>query len=158
MELLYMNPDLVNEINIELKNMEIIVNETVNLIRTIGNDNPDNIQKTALAAFASQFYNGVENILKRIIKYYNLQMPKGEDWHIQLLKMFSPNSNYDINIKFNLELYNFLNDLRRFRHYFFHGYSINIDFQILKESLEDFFQMFEKLKIELYKINSKKNE
>lgn len=130
-----MKPELKNEIDIELINIEIVTNEAINLFKTIGGKKPDNVQKTALAAFASQFYNGIENILKRIHKSYSIPLPVGDNWHIQLLNRFSRNSDYETPIKFDDELLVCLNDLRRFRHYFFHGYSINIDWNILKESI-----------------------
>ncbi|MEW6702561.1 MAG: hypothetical protein AB1298_07565 [Bacteroidota bacterium] len=36
----------------------------------------------------AQYYNGVENILKRITKYYNIPLPKTETWHLELFSFF----------------------------------------------------------------------
>ena len=118
----------------------------MNLLKLIGKDVPDNVQKTALAAFASQFYNGIENIIKRIHKDSGITLPIGDNWHIQLLQRCSLKSDFIFTLKFNDELYSNLNDLRRFRHYFFHGYSINIDWNILKESIEEIDEIFTEIK------------
>ncbi|MFC2131634.1 hypothetical protein ACFLSQ_09390 [Bacteroidota bacterium] len=132
-----MKPELKNNIDIELANIEIVTNEADNLFKLIGNKEPDNVQKTALAAFATQFYNGIENILKRILKSYSIPLPVGDDWHIKLIHRFSENSDLEVPLKFDNELFTHLSELRRFRHYFFHGYSINIDWTILKESIAE---------------------
>jgi hypothetical protein len=141
-----MNPKLKLDIEIELDNMTIVVNEAISLIKIIDKNIPDNIQKTALAAFVSQFYNGAENILKRITKDCDIPLPIGDNWHLQLLQRYAPTSDFYLPFKFNQELYDNLNDLRRFRHYFFHGYSINIDWTILKESLLGFDELFNSFK------------
>lgn len=132
-----MNQKLINELNIDLENMLIIVNEVEQLLMDLNSQAPTNVQKTALAAFASQFYTGAENIIKRIHKHNNIVLPKGDDWHIQLLKRCSIDFDFDFPLKLNKELYSHLNELRRFRHYFFHGYSINIDWDVLNESISD---------------------
>jgi hypothetical protein len=141
-----MKHKLLIDMQIELDNMEIVVNDTLALLQIIDENVPDNVQKTALSAFASQFYNGVENILKRIHKHYNIPLPVGDNWHIQLLQRFSLNSDFEVPIKFSNDLIANLNDLRRFRHYFFHGYSFNIDWDILKASISDIDKLFNSFK------------
>ncbi len=140
-----MNPDFRNEIEYDLGNMKRIVDESAALLTKLKFKEPDTIEKTALSAFASQFYNGIENILKRMHKYFLIPLPTGENWHHQLLLRFSSESDFKVPIKFSPELFDYLNDLRRFRHYFFHGYSLNIDWSILNESmlvLDDYYNTF----------------
>ena len=43
------------------------------------------IELSALAAMLHSFYNGIENILKRIALELDDPMPGGESWHKELL-------------------------------------------------------------------------
>ena len=83
-----MKQQLFEEIQIEIDSMGIIVNDIESLLFEVGDGVPTNIHKTALGGFVSQFYNGIENILKRIHKIYDITLPKGDDWHIVLLNRF----------------------------------------------------------------------
>jgi len=132
-----MNQNLIDEINIEMESMSIIESDIESLIEEVGTSIPTNVHKTALGGFASQFYNGIENILKRIHKSYNIDIPRGDDWHILLINRFSKDSEFDLPIKLSDELLLQLTDYRRFRHYFFHGYSHNLNWEILSNGVKD---------------------
>ncbi len=43
----------------------------------------------AMGTYLMSFYNGIENIVKRISKEYCLTMPKGGSWHKELLTLSS---------------------------------------------------------------------
>ena len=43
---------------------------------------------TAAGASLAQFYNGIENILKRFYKYFRKSLPQSSDRHITRLKAF----------------------------------------------------------------------
>jgi len=45
-------------------------------------------EKTAAAAFLAQFYGGIENILKRIHRYYGIPLSTGDAWYIEIFKRF----------------------------------------------------------------------
>jgi hypothetical protein len=139
-----MNQRLIEEINIDLHSMEIIVNDVKTLLEDLKNDEADNIQKTALGGLVSQFYNGVENILKRILKHSSVEIPKGSNWHIELLNMFTI-ENFKKNrlqLFLNSYLLEELSNYRRFRHYFFHGYSHNLNWAILNDAVKDISDVF----------------
>ncbi len=132
-----MNQQLIDEINIEIESMTLITSDVELLLNEVANNIPTNIHKTALGGFTAQFYNGIENIFKRIHKSLNIDLPKGEDWHITLLDRFSKDSNFDFPIKISNDLIEKITDYRRFRHYFFHGYSHNLNWEILKNGVTD---------------------
>jgi hypothetical protein len=147
-----MNPQLIEQINLELDSMSIIVSDVESLVKEVGNSTPTNIHKTALGGFASQFYNGVENILKRIHKNFNIELPIGDNWHLVLLFRFSNNSDFDLPIKFNVDLIDKLSNYRRFRHYFFHGYSHNLNWSILLSGVNDIRLVYDEFKSSLINV------
>lgn len=144
-----MNQQLIDEINIELESMEIIVSDIESLVNDVGDSIPSNVHKTALGGFASQFYNGIENIFKRIHRYFNIEIPRGDDWHISLINRFSKDSEFALPIKLSDELLQQLTDYRRFRHYFFHGYSHNLNWEILSNGVKDIREVFNRFKQEI---------
>lgn len=144
-----MNQQLIDEINIELESMEIIVSDIESLVNDVGDSIPSNVHKTALGGFASQFYNGIENIFKRIHRYFNIEISRGDDWHISLINRFSKDSEFALPIKLSDELLQQLTDYRRFRHYFFHGYSHNLNWEILSNGVKDIREVFNRFKQEI---------
>jgi antitoxin ParD1/3/4 len=57
--------ELREDVGIELEALEAIVQELLSLQADVVNRDPTVREQTAAAAFLAQFYNGVENILKR---------------------------------------------------------------------------------------------
>jgi hypothetical protein len=84
---------LREEIAVELDALARTVDELLALRQDITDREPNVREKTAAAAFLAQFYNGVENILKRISRYHNVPLPTGETWHIDLFQRFCRPSN-----------------------------------------------------------------
>ena len=71
----------------------------------------------AIATFIHNCYNGIENILKRILSFNQIEMKETPTWHKDLLK-----TSLDIGIVTN-DLYSSLSDYLSFRHFFVHAYS-----------------------------------
>ena len=80
--------DLREEINIELENIGKILEELAALQLEVKERNPTIREKTAAAAFLAQFYNGIENILKRISRFYAVPLPHGDMRHVARFKRF----------------------------------------------------------------------
>ena len=80
--------ELREEIELELDLIGIAVVEAVAIYQDFGEREPTIRDKTAAAAFMAQFYGGLENILKRIHRYYGVPLPVGDSWHIEIFKRF----------------------------------------------------------------------
>ena len=80
--------ELREEIGIELDTLQTTVNELLALQRDLSERTPTLREKTAAAAFMAQFYNGVENILKRTSRHCGVALPAGETWHVDLFQRF----------------------------------------------------------------------
>ncbi len=101
------------------------------------------IELGGLATFIHNFYNGVENILKQVLKYKNISVPGSSTWHKDLVSIASSNKILT-ETTFN-ELQNFL----FFRHFFIHGYAIKLDPEQLLPLVESAETTFEAFKNEI---------
>ncbi|MFQ6073559.1 MAG: hypothetical protein ACE5KT_12780 [Methanosarcinales archaeon] len=45
------------------------------------------VELAAIATFLQNTYNGIENILKRVLKYKGISVPISESWHKNLLDL-----------------------------------------------------------------------
>lgn len=90
----------------------------------------------AMGAYLMNFYNGVENILKRISKEYYLAMPKGESWHKELLVLsFNPPEG-KVAI-FTQGIVERLHSYRNFRHRFVSGYGFQLKGEKMLELIDN---------------------
>lgn len=76
--------DLREEMAIELELMDATVQELLALQRDAAERELTVREKTAAAAFLAQFYNGVENIFRRISRFQGVPLPTGATWHVDL--------------------------------------------------------------------------
>lgn len=131
-----MNKDILKEeITIEFDLIDKVIDEILSLKRNLKNEDPSTLEKTAAAAFLSQFYSGIENILKRICKFYEIPLPSGNNWHYELIKKFQITES-PLPILFDKELANLIASYRKFRHVFFHGYGFQLEWDRMQEGID----------------------
>lgn len=128
--------ELREEIEIELELIEAVVAEAISLRNDVGEREPTVREKTAAAAFIAQFYGGIENILKRIHRYYGIPMPVGDTWHIEICRRFSPPGYLELPILFDDSLARALSPYRKFRHVVYHGYGFQLEWDRMREGLD----------------------
>jgi hypothetical protein len=93
---------------------------------------PDIIEKSAVALLLQSFYNGIENILIIILKYFNEKLPNSSKWHKELLGMaFEESKEYGI--IFRKEIKIILNDYMSMRHFVRHTYGFRLDWEQMRE-------------------------
>lgn len=142
-----MNPiELREEIAVELESIEMIADELVALQQDMAHREPTTREKTAAAAFLAQFYNGIENILKRIYRYYGVSVPSGESWHVELFRSFCSPTHSDLPQLFDQDLASALAPYRRFRHVAFHSYGFNLEWSRMVTGVENVKNIFEQIK------------
>ncbi len=89
---------------------------------------PNPIELSALAALLHSFYNGVENILKRISAEIDSAPPSGEFWHRKLLdSMALPRKSRPAAI--SRVLNDRLSEYLEFRHIFRHAYTFELHWE-----------------------------
>ena len=107
---------------------------------TMKRDKRTVIELAAIATFLQNIYNGMENILKRILKFKGISINRSETYHKDLLNLSV--EHHIISIELSLRL----DEFRAFRHFYIHGYGIMLDDEKLlplAESLLNVWQSFE---------------
>ena len=111
------------------------------------------VELAAIATFLHNAYNGIENLLKRILKFKGKLIPASESWHKDLL---------DLSVKNNiitLELSKKLDEYLAFRHFFIHGYGVALDKEKLLPLAENLSDLWNEIESELEKrVNSLIND
>ena len=98
------------------------------------------VELAGIATFLQNTYNGMENILKRILKFKAVSTPVSDSFHKDLLDISVSNQiiSFELSKKFD--------EYRAFRHFFVHGYGIMLDKELLMplaENLPNIWKEFE---------------
>lgn len=144
--------NLTEEIEIEFESLETAVNELVKLRNDVGEEEPSMRELTAASAFLAQFYNGLENILKRFYKFFNKPLPVGADWHIILFRSFCDPPEGRLPMLFPKEIEKQLIPYRKFRHVVHHGYGFQIDWERIKPGIDEITIIFSKISKSIKKV------
>ena len=99
------------------------------------------VELAAVSTFLQNTYNGIENILKRILKFKGISIPVSESWHKGLIDLSVDNQ------IISLELSKRLDEYRAFRHFSIHGYGVLLDkekLMPLATNLPDLWKDFER--------------
>lgn len=144
--------NLIEEIDIEFESLETVVAELLKLRQEVGEKNPSVRDLTAASAFLAQFYNGVENILKRFYRFLNKPLPKGADWHITLFRSFCDPPEEKLPLLFSRQLDDKLSSFRKFRHVVHHGYGFKLEWEILKPGIDGINEIFNEFKTVVQKV------
>jgi hypothetical protein len=75
---------LPEQILVEKENVEITLN---NLRDAVMRKEKSTIEMAAIGAFLQNIYNGMENILKQMMYFKSVQVPRSDSWHKELLEL-----------------------------------------------------------------------
>ncbi len=116
-----------------------LVEETIDRLNEIKASLPisesDHITEPALGTYLMNFYNGIENIIKRVCKLYYGCFPEGPTWHKELLQLscHPPKGKEGI---FSEDIVKHLNKYLNFRHRFISGYGFQLEAEKMIELIE----------------------
>ena len=103
------------------------------------------LELAGVATLLHNFYNGVENILKRILIEKGIPIPHGDAWHKELLNLAEQENILSINVK------NQLGEFLAFRHFFSHAYALDLYAERMEPLVKSSFELYETFKIEISK-------
>ena len=110
--------NLSRQILAEKENVEIALS---NLKEAMEREEKSVIELAAIGTFLHNIYNGIENILKQTLKAKDVEIPKSDTWHKDLLNLSV--SVGIISERLSDELYEYLT----FRHFFVHAYGFSLE-------------------------------
>jgi hypothetical protein len=124
--------ELEEEIQLEIAHLRQLLDKFAPLRKKAESVSPDTVEIVALAGLLQSFYNGIENIFKRVALCLDQTLPRGEMWHSRLLDLMAKSSlNMDpvISKVFQDRLRLYMN----FRHVFRHSYSFDLQWPKMAE-------------------------
>ena len=89
---------------------------------------------------------GVENIFRRIIKHYDLDLPEGENWHATLFQRFRAPPTGPLPVLLTDELAEAMKPFRGFRHVEWHGYSLDLEWERMRMGVEEARPVFDQFR------------
>ena len=104
---------------------------------------PDGLELRGVAAVLQDFYNGVENIFKRIAGELNGGLPSGGNWHVQLLRDMTLDLPGLRPAVIRKTTANQLKEYLDFRHVFRHAYGFTLQWEPIKGLLVRFVAAYE---------------
>lgn len=132
--------DEYKELKEDVSDEEKAIDETLERLLNARNEfdskNRNSLVEPAMGAYLMNFYNGIENILKRITKEYYLTFPKGASWHKELLSLSSNPPSEKIAV-FNHDITERLHPYRNFRHRFVSGYGFQLKGEKMLELIDN---------------------
>jgi len=140
---------LQSEINQEISSLEALLRELKTLKPRLAQKEISNLDLRAAGSILHDFYNGVENIFRRVAQELNGGLPAGEDWHKQLLTDMSldvkgvrpPLVSEDLKLKLQKYL--------GFRHIFRNVYGFHLEQEQIKVMVKEFPRILSWLKREI---------
>lgn len=117
--------------------------------RTTLPDDPSQFELHGLAAYVHKFYTGVETIFERIAVWLREPMPMGSEWHRDLLRqMAEPVEGIRPRV-IDESLRGTLGEYLRFRHFFRHAYSYDLEWVRLRPFVVGMAETFETLRAQV---------
>lgn len=110
---------------LELALLHRLLQGNHDLLDRVRDEEPDGTELLACAALVHSFYNGVENIFKRIAREIDGLLPGGQKWHSDLLLQMGRQVG-DRPAVISAELRLILGEYMDFRHVFRHAYSFDL--------------------------------
>lgn len=128
--------ELQTEVRRELNRLRRVARELQALHDDVGEGPASLREKAAAGALLASFYMGIENILKRIARYYEMEIPSSERWHVELFERYTDPSVGPLPVLFDEVLVPRMDAFRRFRHVVHHGYAFDLRWDRMQPGLQ----------------------
>lgn len=90
------------------------------------------------------FYNGLENILKRVAIFEGTEIPGGPNWHVEFFSMFvEGDSPTGVPVLFSRTEAEPLREYRSFRHVMVHGYCVTLRWELMSHLVDSIETVFD---------------
>jgi uncharacterized protein YutE (UPF0331/DUF86 family) len=120
----------------------------VEKMKKLSNEELNEAKIAAIATYLMNFYNGVENIIKRWAKEYSKRLPRKGSWHKELLNLSCSCNRGKVAI-FSKDVVDKLYSYLIFRHFFVHGYGFKLDWEKMRSLVENIDNLWKQMKGQL---------
>ncbi len=103
------------------------------------------LELAGLATLIHNFYNGIENIIKQVLRSISIEIPKDPSWHQRLLNKAKNES------IISKKLADKLKEYLAFRHFFAHAYALDLHPSKIEALIEKIAKTFTEFKQEISK-------
>jgi hypothetical protein len=146
--------DLLKDIGNELNALDHVIAMVIYLHRKNEDGTFDEESRYAAASAIQNLYGGIENIFKRLHRYYGLALPYGEASHQELLERFTqmqglPIGSSSLPVLISPALFPKMFLLKKLRHVVAHGYSHTLQQESLAQALAEIPAIYEIFKNEV---------
>lgn len=140
--------ELKGELALERAQLRKALSDYAPLRARVQSTSPDLIEISALATFLHSFYNGIENLFRRIAVHLDGGPPLGAFWHSELLKrMMEPGTQRPPVL--DRSTYELIRQYMDFRHMFRHAYSHELRWVLMAPLVRDSEHTFAVLEAQL---------
>jgi len=143
-----LNHETIVKVEFEISQIDKLLNETSPLLKLVNIKTPDMVETAALGLFLHSFYNGIENIIKIIVKDKNGKLPSGNKWHKELLDLCFLNTKENVQL-FNDNLQIILDDYLSFRHFIRNTYSFKINWERMEYLIINIDKNWKDIKVDI---------
>ena len=127
----------------EFENIDSVLRELFSLAKGRKN-HYTTAELASIATFVHNVYNGLENILKRVILFKKIEVKTSSTWHKDLLKTAL---DYEV---IDVPLYDSLSNYLSFRHFFVHSYVFTLKWKDLKPLVDTLKITLQEFKVSIY--------
>lgn len=155
---------LISEIDVELHYIRDTIEDAKDFLQKSNSGNPNNIIKASGINLLTQFYNGIESILRRIVRFQGIDSVFGDQFKSELLELFTSKSNDTQLPVLSKELYEILSNYHKLRYVIQQGYHLSLEWDKLTIAIRNmndsfilFFRFINDYIVFLHKINETKS-
>ena len=134
--------DLQDKIKIDIENINRVFAEMPNYDAL---PQLSILELAGVATLLHNFYNGKENIIKRILVNKGFEIPQGTSWHKDLLNLAENEGVISNQLKVQL------GEFLAFRHFFSHAYALDLYAERMEPLVKEASSLFKAFKIEIAK-------
>jgi hypothetical protein len=138
--------ELAQEIDIEFEAIQMTIDQLASLSKDVAQREPTVRELAAAGLFLANFYNGIENVLKRISRFHHIVLPARNDWHLELAKAFCDPLGEGLPLLLDAQLADELAPYRQFRHVVHHGYGFRLRWLDMRPGVEAAASVFSRFK------------
>ena len=136
------------DIQVEIENLSRLKEEIEELIASIKRE-PSNIELRAMGSILHDFYCGVERIFERIAIDIDGEIPKGAEWHTQLLIRMGAEIESIRPAVISRKFQNQLKEYLRFRHLFRNIYGFELEWRKNQDLVNSVPELYTKFRTEI---------